>query len=256
MKHYFDIEKILEQEDCDLAICIVVNTKGSTPRKSGAKMIVCKNGNTHGSIGGGEIEKKVIENAIEVLVKKEAKLFRHDLLHQHNMCCGGTMDIYIEPIMKKKKLYIFGAGHTGTALAKIAIDFDFEIFLIDDRKEYIDKFDNRWSVNKMNLSFDKALEILPFDNDTYVCILTYNHPLDRDILASCIKKTNAYIGMIGSIRKIEMTKKIFLDANICSFDKLNTIDMPIGLNINSETPEEIAISILAKIIQTKNKAKL
>src|SRR5207249_1981971 len=106
--------------------------KGSTPREAGAKMLVYRSGNIFGSIGGGDLEKKVIANALDVLESKTSSTFKHDLLHQHNMCCGGSVEIYIEPIMKKNKLYIFGAGHTGHALAKYAIDFNFDVVLIDD----------------------------------------------------------------------------------------------------------------------------
>ncbi len=167
------------------------------------------------------------------------------------MCCGGTVDVYIEPIMKKNKLYIFGAGHTGQALAKYAVDMEFEVVMIDDRKEYIDQITIE-GVNKMNLNFEQALSLLPFDKQTYITIMTYEHSIDRNILAFCIKKVYAYLGMIGSLRKVELTKKMFIESGLASKEKLDTVDMPMGLNINSESPEEIAISILAKLIQTKN----
>ncbi|MGE0568887.1 MAG: XdhC family protein, partial [Bacteroidia bacterium] len=166
----------------NIALCTVVSTKGSTPRKIGAKMIVHTDGKIYGTIGGGELEKSVIKNALEVINGKQPKFYRHDLLHQHNMCCGGTVDIYIEPIMRKNRLYIFGAGHTGQALAKYAVDFDFEIILIDERKEYINECTLN-AVNKMNLPFQKALHVLFFDETTFICIMTHSHPVDRDILA-------------------------------------------------------------------------
>ena len=118
MKTLYDIIPEIQKSSENAAVCIIVNTKGSTPRKAGAKMIVYENGKLFGTIGGGDLEKKVIENAQTIIASKEPKLFRHDLLHQHGMCCGGTVEIFIEPIMKKNKLYIFGAGHTGQALAK------------------------------------------------------------------------------------------------------------------------------------------
>ncbi len=246
-----DINKILAIDNEQSAICIIVGTKGSTPRKVGAKMLVNKGGRTYGSIGGGALEKKVIENALIVIEKNEPKTFRHDLLHQHNMCCGGTIDVYIEPILKKNKLYIFGAGHIGQALAKYAIDINFEIFVIDNRKEYIDQL-NLKDVNKMNLDFEQALNILPFDEQTYVAIMTYSHPIDRTILAFCIKQKRAYLGMIGSTRKVEMTKKIFIEAGTATAEELKTVDMPMGIDIKSDSPNEIAISILAKLIETKH----
>jgi xanthine dehydrogenase accessory factor len=234
------------------ALCTVVSVKGSAPRTTGAKMIVFEDGKIEGTIGGGEVEKKVIGDAIAVIKDKNAKLFRHDLLHHHNMCCGGTMEIFIEPVMKKNNLYIFGAGHTGIALARYAVDCGFEVFLIDDRKEYVDACQVA-GVNKMNLSHEKALPVLPFDENVYICIMTYSHPKDRAILEYCVRKPHAYLGMIGSRRKVEITKKMFFEAGIGSKDELEGIDMPMGISIGAEGPEEIAVSVIGKLIEVKNK---
>ena len=252
MKNIFDRIYEARKQNLPAALCIIVNTRGSTPRKTGAKMIVYADGKIDGTIGGGELEKSVIKNAIEQIEKGEPKLFRHDLLHQHNMCCGGTVDMFIEPIMKKNKLYIFGAGHTGHALARHSANHDFETVLIDDRKEYISECKTQ-EVNKMHLPFQQALKLLPFDENTFVCIMTYSHPLDRDILAFCLKKPHAYLGMVGSKRKVEMTKKMFTEASICSFNEIENVDMPMGIDIGAEGPEEIALSILAGLIAVKNK---
>ncbi|MHB8259066.1 MAG: XdhC family protein [Bacteroidia bacterium] len=236
----------------ELVLCIITNTKGSTPRKTGAKMLVYDDGSIYGTIGGGDLEKKVIANALSVLKKKMPETFKHDLLHQHSMCCGGTVEIYLEPIMKKNKLYIFGAGHTGQALARQAVNFNFEVILIDDRKEYIDQCYVE-EVNKMNLDFKQALALLPFDANTYICIMTYDHDIDREILSYCIRKEFAYVGMIGSHRKVAVTKKMFIEAGHVSEEEIKRVDMPMGIDILAETPEEIAISILAKLIMERRK---
>jgi len=233
------------------AYCVIVQTKGSTPRKVGAKMIVYEDGNIKGSIGGGNLEKNVIENALDQIKNQEPKLFKHDLLHHHNMCCGGAVEIYIEPIQRMNKLYIFGAGHTGKALAEFAVGLNFDIFLIDDRKEYLDKINNK-EINKLNLHYKKVLASLPFDERTFIVILTYEHSHDRDILAFCLKKPYAYLGMIGSKRKVSLTRKMFLEGKIAKKSELDNIDMPMGIDIKPEGPEEIAISLLAKLIEVKN----
>jgi xanthine dehydrogenase accessory factor len=247
-------QKIAEtqRKGIDVALCIIVNTKGSTPRESGAKMLVYPDGKIYGTIGGGDLEKNVIVHALEVLESKVPSVFKHDLLHQHNMCCGGSVEIYIEPIMKKNKLYIFGAGHTGLALAKYAVNFNFEVVLIDDRKEYMDEVMTE-GINKLNLHYEQALPLLPFDENTFITIMTYSHPYDRDILAYCLKKPFAYLGMIGSKRKVAMTKKMFSQSGIGTMEELEKVDMPMGIEIGAEDPEEIAISILSKLIAIKNK---
>ena len=108
----------------------------------------------------------------------------------------------------------------------------------------------------MNLPFGEALKLLPFDEQTYICIMTYSHPMDRDILAFCVKKPFAYLGMIGSERKVEMTKKMFGEGLNISEDDLEKIDMPMGIDIGAEGPDEIALSILGKLIAEKNKITL
>ena len=242
----------LKQSKQPAALCLIVRTSGSTPRKIGAKMLVFADGTIAGTIGGGELEKKVIENALSVIQHNKPQWYRHDLLHQLNMCCGGTVELYIEPLMKPLNLFIFGAGHTGSALADYAVDFGFEVFLIDDRKEYIEQCKNE-KVNKMGLPFKQALSLLPFDSQTFVCIMTYEHDLDREILSFCLKKSHAYLGMIGSKRKVEVTKKMFLDAAFCSKEELEEVDMPMGFDINANGPFEIALSIMAGLLAVKNK---
>jgi xanthine dehydrogenase accessory factor len=253
VNNIFDKITEAQQSHTDVALCVIVNTKGSTPRETGARMLVYATGKIYGTIGGGDLEKKVIANALEVIKVKKPALFKHDLQHQHNMCCGGSLDIYIEPIMKKNKLYIFGAGHTGQALARHVLDIDFEIFMVDDRKEYLDEITGD-HVNKLHMHYGQALPLLPFDDSTYITIMTYSHSHDRDILAYCMKKPHAYLGMIGSERKVAMTKKMFEEGKIAAIDELQLVDMPMGIDIGAKDPEEIAISILAKMIEVKNKA--
>jgi len=236
----------------EFAVCIVTATKGSVPRKKGAKMMVYPDGKIFGTIGGGRVEKRVIEDALKVLQNREPVLIHYDLLKDLGMSCGGNVDIYIEPVMKKNKLYIFGAGHTGVAFARRAIDFEFNITMIDDRQEYIDEADAA-GVTKICGDFNAIMPGLEFDNQTYITIMTYTHNIDRQILAYCIKKDFAYLGMMGSLRKVELTKKMFLDENFASQEELSRVDMPMGIEIGAEGPDEIAISILAKIIAVKHK---
>lgn len=252
MKDIIEIIAEVHQLKGEVALCIVTSTKGSTPRNVGAKMLVFPDGKIFGTIGGGHLEKKTIADALEVLKSKRPTVYKHELLQQHNMCCGGTMEIYIEPVMEKSKLYIFGAGHTGYALAKYSLDFSFEVLVIDDRKEYLDEIKIK-GIDKLNNNYHEVLPVLPFNDNTFICIMTYNHSFDRDILASCLKKPHAYLGMIGSQRKVEMTKKMFEEGLIASKTELDEVDMPMGIDIGAESPEEIAISILAKLIAVKNK---
>lgn len=232
------------------ALCTIVQTRGSTPRSVGARMLVFTDGSIRGTIGGGELEKSVIQEALTVIKRRIPSMYRHDLLHRHNMCCGGSVDIFIEPLMEKERLFIFGAGHTGSALARHALLLDFEVYIIDDRKEYLDALTVA-GVSKLNMHHSQALSVLPFSDRTYITIMTYSHPNDRDILAYCLRQPYAYLGMIGSQRKVEMTRKLFSEGLSVSMDELARVDMPMGEDIGAETPDEIAISILAKLIRVR-----
>lgn len=238
------------------ALCIIVSTQGSTPLKTGAKMLVTQYGKIYGTIGGGNLEKKVIEDAMDVIRNNESKQFEHHLLQEHGMCCGGTVNVYIESIMPPEKLYIFGAGHVGRALSHYASSLSFEVSVIDNRMDEINKIQNNAVIN-VNADYVEYLSKVVFDKQTYIAIMTYDHKIDREILAYCLKKTFAYLGMIGSQRKVAVTRKMFLTTQVCSEEELAKADMPMGFDINGTGPEEIAISILAKIIEVKNKkAKL
>lgn len=251
MNDLYDISGKLIKEGCTFALCTIVATKGSTPLKAGAKMLVLEDGSIHNTIGGGNLEKHVIQDAIQVIIKKKPQLFHHELLKEHGMCCGGTVDIFIEPVMPVKKLFVFGAGHVGRAIATYAHDLDFEIFLIDDREDELKKIELD-GINKLPISFDEIIKTLRFDVNSFIIIVTYEHELDRKILAQCINQKFAYLGMIGSKRKVEITRKIFLSGGIANKKALDKVDMPMGYAINAQGPNEIAIGILAKIIELKN----
>lgn len=236
------------------AICTIVSTKGSTPLKAGAKMIVWEEGKIFGTIGGGNLEKGVIPNALKVINNNTSQLFSHDLQSQHAMCCGGKLEIYIEPIMQNKRLYIFGAGHIGKAIVKYAHDLDFEIFVIDNRPDIFDNWE-AGDYNKMIVNFTEVLPKLPFNDSTYIVIATYEHSIDREILSYCINEEHACLGMIGSKRKIDITNKMLTSSGIASKEQLEKVRMPVGVEINAEDHNEIAISIVAELIKIKNSVK-
>ncbi len=242
-----------KQQGLEFVLCIVTQTRGSVPRAPGAKMLVYRDGSIFGTIGGGRIEKKVIEDALLAMQNNTPATLHYDLLKHLGMSCGGSLDIYLEPIMKKRKLYIFGAGHTGIALARLAGGFDFDITVIDDRKEYIDAFQQP-GVAKIGGDFQDILPGLVFDEHTFVTIMTYTHSIDRELLAWCIRQPRAYLGMMGSRRKVEMTRKMFVEEGKATESELQTVDMPMGIEIGADGPDEIAVSIIARLISVKNKS--
>lgn len=241
-----------EESGVDVAICIIVSTSGSTPRKVGAKMLVYGDGSIFNTIGGGTLEMRVIKDALVAIAEGKSQVFTHALVQDHGMCCGGTVDIFIDPLVKNKKLYIFGAGHIGKALAHFASALAFEVTVIDERRESFKSWGAK-DIAVINGKHRSAIKKLGFDKNTFITVVTHKHAYDREIVALCADQPHAYLGMIGSDRKVAMAKKVFAAAGNPSKKKLAHIDWPMGLNIKVETPDEIAISILAKLIDTRSK---
>lgn len=243
------IAKLAEAESCGktAALCIVTGTQGSTPAKTGAKMIVYEDGSSEGTVGGGNLEKKVIEDAKDALASGKVGIHVHNLTRDHSMCCGGTVSVYIEPIARAKKLFIFGAGHIGKHLAGLAGQLGFDVTLIDERAEMFEGIETV-DIAIVNMPHKNAFDKLTYDDSTYIFICTHLHEYDREILARCIRIPHKYLGMIGSRRKVEVTKKIFIRDSVATEEELSQIDMPAGIDIGASTPAEIALSIIAKMI--------
>ena len=241
----------LEKSRKPAAICIEVDSKGSTPRKAGAKMIVFPDGKIIGTIGGGSIEQQVIEDAKEVVKKNTSLKKAYNLAVDLGMSCGGAVEVYIEPICKIDSLYIFGAGHIGRVVAKFATELDFNVTIFDNRDDIFESIDLK-DVSLVKKDYFESIEYSEFDNNTYIVIVTPNHTWDEEVLAKVAKKTHAYVGMIGSKRKIVIVRKKFLENKTFTEEELNSIDMPIGIKLNAETPQEIAVSIVAKLIDVRN----
>lgn len=246
-------KKIIEiyEKGIEAAVCTIVSTKGSTPLKESAKMIVYKNGSTFGTIGGGEVEKETIEKAVKMLQGESKKLVNFDLINTEGTSCGGKVEIYIETIKPNTKLYVFGAGHVGKALSKIVKNLGFDLTIIDDRDGIFDDWENE-GFNRIISNFDDFLNQMDFDDNVFIAILSYNHDIDFQIISYCISKPWKYLGMMGSKSKVKGIVKKLLAGGV-EKNLIDKVDMPIGLEINAETADEIAISISAKLILEKNR---
>jgi xanthine dehydrogenase accessory factor len=233
------------------ALCIVTSASGSVPGKVGAKMIVYSDGSIDGTVGGGSVEQRAIADALEIIKLQTPQLKEYNLQTDLGMTCGGAVSIYIEPLSKPAKLYIFGAGHIGKILAGYAPDMNFDTYLIDWRTDLLGNPEN-FRYKQVCKQYLEAVNEIVFDQQSYIVIVTPNHEMDEDVLAALGKKDVAYLGLIGSKRKIETLTKLFLKENILTKEELERVDMPIGIKFNAITPAEIAISILAKLIDVKN----
>jgi len=251
MQTIFSRAEEARSENKRAAICIVIETTGSTPRKPGSKMIVYADGTQYGSIGGGSVEKEVAEKAVALMGTGTPSRCVFSLETDLGMHCGGSMEVYIEPISPVQKLYIFGAGHIGRAVARFAGELDFSVTLIDPRENiFHDKSFNDYTC--INKDYFQVIDEALFDENTYCVIVTPKHAFDEDILARVARKPHAYVGMIGSRRKVELLKKRFLEEKVLTEEELADVDMPIGIRLRAETPQEIAICIVAKLIDVRN----
>jgi xanthine dehydrogenase accessory factor len=239
-----------------LAIATVVDTSGSTPREHGAKMVVLPNGTTHGTIGGGGLEKLVTEEALEALKEGQGFFREYDLVEKEEggigSKCGGKTAILVEVLTAPDTLLVCGGGHIGHALARLAVEVGFQVIIVDPREKFAEPGRFPKGVQVMNLSptSDKVRDLVT--GNTYVVILTHDHVLDKEALKNILGKDASYNGMIGSKRKV---KKVFEELVEEGLDKevLGTVHAPIGLDIAAETPAEIAISILGEMIHIKRK---
>jgi xanthine dehydrogenase accessory factor len=234
------------------ALCIVTGTFGSTPRKIGSKMLVAPNGTTLGTIGGGAIEQQVIDEAKECIKTNKPLKKNYQLETDLRMQCGGNVEVYIEPLGNPTKLYIFGAGHVGKALADFAKKVDFDITLLDFRPiSFTDEEKNAYHF--IHGDYFESLETLEYDDNTYSVIMTPTHDHDFELLKRLGKKPFAYLGMIGSKKKVAKVKEILVGEGHYTEEEFSAFDTPMGIEMAAETPEEIAISILAKMIDVRNK---
>lgn len=312
-------------------LATVVSKEGAAPREEGAKMLVGEDEKTYGTIGGGELEAKVIREALELMESSNVKLFHARMdakaVEDEGMLCGGNVDVLLEPILERHKivyeniqacekkgrravvvtrfrkailqkslidhdgriwgdslgkeevtslrdfwnehrvrfmngdtvieplsifsnLYIFGAGHVSQFLSQVAKLVEFNVTVIDDRKDFANKDRFPEADTIIVEDFNKVFDTLDLTTNSYIVIVTRGHSHDALVLEKCIEKQTSYIGMIGSKRKVRMVLEYLKEKGVRK-EILESIYAPIGIDINSETPQEIAISIVAQLIKVR-----
>ena len=231
-------------------LATVIESLGSSPGKPGARMLIKADGSIAGTIGGGAIEKKIIEEAINLMKGTESK-FLHYKLEELGMSCGGDMSVFLEPLEHAPELIIFGAGHIGTALSDIGKMLGFTTTVVDNRPEFANKERLPLADRVIANDYQKALQNLSFSDSTYIVILTHRHAHDFEILDYCAKQAFYYLGMIGSRKKVT---KVFqqLKEKGTDEDTIKRIHAPIGIEIGAEKPEEIAVSIAAELVAIRS----
>jgi xanthine dehydrogenase accessory factor len=254
------IEEILKikEEGKSAALATIIGTKGSTPREVGAKMLIQENGKILGTIGGGCLEAEVWQEAMKIIKEEKPRTVHFDLTgkkaEEIGMICGGVMDIYIEPVVPTPKVFIFGGGHISLFLAKICAMVGFQVAVIDDRPQFANKERFPEAGEVIAEEFPFALPKLKVNRSSYLVIVTRGHAYDQEVLEWAVGTEARYLGMIGSRRKIK-TVYDNLEAKGIPPEKFQRVHAPVGLNIGALTPEEIAVSIVAEMIQERRKER-
>jgi xanthine dehydrogenase accessory factor len=243
----------LERDGGMAVLATVIRTRGSVPRREGAKMLVLADGTREGTIGGGEMEALVIEEARQVFKNGKPRIHTYSFVDPQDGdvgVCGGEMEVFMEAVNPSPKLVIVGGGHVGKAVAHLAAWLGFRVVVVDDRAEYATPEavpEAHEYIHSGPQGFADAAEI---HTDTYVVLTTRGVDIDVQALPGLLDTPAAFIGVIGSRRRWETTAQQLTESGI-SAGKLQRVVSPIGLELNAETPEEIAVSILAQIIMLR-----
>lgn len=229
----------------------VTKTSGSAPRHVGSKMLVRGDGSVSGTIGGGALEHQAVKDAEEFLRTGIAGCKEYPLGPLLGQCCGGSVELFFEPFRQPREVVVFGAGHIAEELVPMLKKLGFSITLIDERPE-------RLGLKTFDIA-DRKIEELPkdafrkieFRDDLFIIVLTHQHRHDEEIVAYCLDKPFKYLGMIGSRTKWEKFKARY-KAKGFTRKQIARVKTPIGIDIESETPFEISISIIAELIRIIN----
>ena len=241
----------LEKNNDAGALCTIIRSEGSTPRHVTSKMLVYTDGHIIGTVGGGEVESRVIAEALSAIEDRKPRLLSYKMANPERGdpgVCGGQVEIYVEPIVPKPVLVVVGVGHVGKAVAHLAKWLGFVVAVSDDRPDFcnpeaVPEADQFYPLAMEELS--SHMEITPW---TYIVLTTRGMNVDVDGLPSLLNSKAAYIGVIGSKRRWATTTKKLVEMGI-SPKVLEEVHSPVGIEIHAETPEEIAVSIMAEIIK-------
>jgi len=246
------LEALLAAQDRGelVAMATVVRVQGSVPRHAGSKMLIRTDGSIVGTVGGGGMESRVVQEGLAAIKDGETRLLSYslnDIQDGDPGICGGTLQIFVEPVGASPTLLVIGGGHVGKALCELGKWAGWRVVLNDDREAFC----NAGYVSGLDgYIISKPSEIsqhIEITGRTYVAAVTRGLPIDRDLIPALLQTPAAYIGVIGSQRRWALTEKALKEELGVSDEALKRVYAPIGLELQAETPQEIAVSILAQI---------
>ncbi|MGC1619340.1 MAG: XdhC/CoxI family protein [Candidatus Acidiferrum sp.] len=239
------------------ALATIVHTNGSIPSYESSRMLVRDDGSIAGTIGGGCVEAEVWAAAKEVMYKEAPRKMVFNLNNEagydNGLICGGTLEVFVEPILPQPILYLFGGGHVSMAVAKAASSAGFGIAVIDDRETFANA--ERFAMaQEIYTSYEDACEKIHPNAASYLVIVTRGHKEDMRVLSWAVRTPARYVGMIGSKRKVLSVYRA-LENEGYRPEEFQRVYAPMGLEIGALAPEEIAISIVAELIAVRRNAE-
>lgn len=239
------------------ALATIVHTDGSIPSYESSRMLVREDGSMVGTVGGGCVEADVWAAAKEVMLKeKPRKMVFHlnnEASYENGLICGGTLEIFVEPILPQPVAYLFGGGHISMSLARAIADAGFGVAVIDDREAFANR--ERFPMaQEIFTSYEHAFETIRPNAASYLMIVTRGHKEDMRVLSWAVRTEARYVGMIGSKRKVLSVYRA-LEKEGYRPEEFDRVYAPMGLEIGALSPDEIAVSIAAELIAVRRKAQ-
>lgn len=259
MTSFFDKLSELAVSNVPFVSVILVDVIGSAPQDAGAKMLVTGSGLYYGTVGGGKIERKAIEEAQRLLFEADPSVRTHfvqwSLTRDIGMTCGGGVKLFFEVFnLNTWNIVVFGAGHVAQSLISVLLGLDCRVTCIDPREEWLSKLPASGKLRKV-IAADMPTEVRSLPNDAFVILVTMGHTTDKPVLLEILRTRKfPYVGVIGSKAKAVRLRKDVLEAGLAP-DLQTAFYCPIGLDIGTNHPQEIAISVAAQLIQVRDKLR-
>jgi xanthine dehydrogenase accessory factor len=240
----------IEKNNGSAALCTVVTSQGSTPRHVGSKMLVYPDGKFIGTVGGGDLEHRVLDEAWIAMGDGKARTIKYSMVDPDRGdvgVCGGTVEVFVEPILPAPMVVVVGVGHVGKAVIHLAKWLGFRVAVSDDRPDFCTPESAPEADAYYPVAMEKLTEALTVTRQTYVVVTSRGSSVDVLGLPRLLASPASYVGVIGSKRRWSMTVK-GMKENGVSDELIAKVHSPIGLELQAETPEEIAVSIMAEIL--------
>jgi xanthine dehydrogenase accessory factor len=239
------------------ALATIIQVQGSIPSYESSKILIRDDGSIAGTVGGGCVEAEVWTVAQDVMRDEKPRRLHFNLNdrpeNDAGLVCGGSLDVFIEPVLSAPTLYLFGGGHVSLSVSKVAETAGFDVIVADDREAFASKSRFPNAVEAIAGPWKEVFPKLLLNEFSYVLIATRGHKSDLECLRWAVTTPARYLGMIGSRRKMIEFRRV-LEREGVAETQLDRVHSPAGVDIGALTPEEIAVAVVAEMIAVRRNA--